>query len=819
MKKYYLVICLLLMSVMMHAQANFETRASGGWGAASTWTVVSGSDGDGIPDIDDNVTVLASHTVTLLGGGANSSSKSLTINSGGVIKGNNGKIVLKGNFTNNGLVIQNVNIVVQANCLFSSATTFTNSGQIRVTGGTLTIAAGTVIRKRGDISLQISGTHIVNNGSITLLPGSPVGKISGVTGTSWTNASGSFLSIPVDITASSTFDFSAPTNTMVYAGTASTIKDVVYSNLSITSTGAKTLSNHLTVKESFTLSSASSTLNMNGFNMSVGGNFTHASGLIDFASDESKIIFNNSSSATQVVGGAALTQFYDVEINNPGGSVSFTNTKNIINSLIMTDGNCNSNSKRLVLLSNENTTARIAPITNTATVSFSGDMVIQKYLPEILGGDIGYFYHGLASPVQNTTINDWDDELYMSGIGTYDGIGGPAGVDGDVYNGYNSVMTYNEPDDTWDAVTGSSTTLTPGVGYCVLLLDEIDGVDYSFYEKVINTVGQPNYGDVTVPVTLEGVYGSNLIGNPYASPITLSTGITEDAGVYSLYFMNEGDWEMGDLSTTVIPPHQAFFVDVANSGSIIFTEDCKIEDNTSDYHRQKPKYDIKLNLSSSVIARHHETRICFNELASKSFDKKLDARYIPSPIKSAPAIYTIDEMNNTKMLNNMINEAEDELAIPLGIFMPKAGVYYINSSVVNLGNYNYAWIENKKTGVKYDLNNDIAIEGNNAETNTDYVLHLTKKRTTSSVEPAIISSDLIIFSSENTINFKSSFTDYQLTQVLIYDMSGKLVLETNNMSIIANQISTIDVSGLANGLYIVKAVDNLGNVKTSKLYK
>lgn len=829
MKKIITCLTFLFLVYFAKSQATFVSRASGNWSSPSTWTITAGVDGDGnnYPDANDDVTIATGHTVTI-----NVSpvyTKTLTIQSTGVLNGNSKRLGIKGDFNNYGIVKNTLELYIQrSGSKIYSPSTYTASGNWWIQAS-CTIQAGSIINKKGAIILQNSGVGVANYGSVTLKNINGINLNGRVVAQSlsnnniWINASGSSLFVEYNISLlPSKFTCTATSNTVTYAGLSNAVINTTYDNLTLAGNRTYTLTQSLKTNNKLVLSltSANSFILDGCTSITIGGDFV-SSAKVNSLTDDDSLIFNGNN-ALQTISGTTSNTFACMVINKPNltDEVKFTRTQTITKELKMIKGTCNANNSNLVLGSNSSETAYITEISDPSDVNFTGNMVIQKFLPAKSGPYFDYFYSGLASPTQTSTVNDWDDELYISGIGPYDGIDGPAGVDGDVYNGTLSMMTYNEPGDSWDAVSGSSTALTPGLGYCLLLLDSINSssLDGTFFQKTINTVGQPNYGDVTIATT-QDLYGSNLLGNPYASPINLNSGVTHN-GIDALYFIYEGDWY--DVTTGidfVIPPHQAFFVDVQSAGDVTFTEACKVADNTSEYYRQKPKYDIKLNLSSSVIARHHETRICFNDMASEKYDRKLDARYIPSPAKGSPAIYSLDEMNQTKIMKNSVNDANDELAIPLGIFMPKAGVYYINSSIVSLGNYNYAWIENKKTGLKYDLNNDIAIEGNNAETNTDYVLHLTKKRTTSSVAPAIVTSDLIIFSSENTINFKSSFTDYQLTQVLIYDMSGKLVLETNNVSVNANQTTKMDVSSLANGLYIVKAIDNLGNVKTSKLYK
>jgi hypothetical protein len=137
-----------------------------------------------------------------------------------------------------------------------------------------------------------------------------------------------------------------------------------------------------------------------------------------------------------------------------------------------------------------------------------------------------------------------------------------------------------------------------------------------------------------------------------------------------------------------------------------------------------------------------------------------------------------------------------------------------------MDSYNYAWIENMKTGKQFDLNsNSIAIEGEEGKTNTDYVLHLSKTKKSSAIASTILESDLMIFNTENTINLKSTVSSHNLSELTIYDMTGKLVLSQTNMTVELGNVTKIDVSNLSNGVYVVNAIDVNGKSISKKLVK
>jgi hypothetical protein len=800
--------------------ATFVSKGTGNFSSASTWTVTAGTDSDGKPDSDDNLTILSGHVVKL---DVNSEIKSLTVNLGGSLNGFSRRLGLRGNFTNNGTVSNTTNLVFRTTCSFSSASTFTCTGSWYIQANvTLTVLAGTVINRFGEMVFQSDNADMVNNGAITLrTTGALLGRVkflAATGGNSWINNSGSSLSMQANITLAAgthTFNCSASNNSVIYTGTSSDIFNTTYQNLTVSSATTAALSQSLNVLGNLSLSNASLTLSTGGFDIAVGGNLTNNCGNFDWSSG-GKIIFNGAS--TQTVAGTSNTLFYDMELSKPTttASVVFNTNQTVTNDLIMTQGNLNSNN-HLILGSDINATARLAPITSTANVSFTGNMIIQKFID-----DQPYNYHDLSSPVQSTTVSDWDNEIYISGIDTWDGSADPAGPDGNVLNFANTMHTYNEATNSFDVVTGSSTPLVVAKGYQLLLADNLS----SWFAKVIDTRGVPNYGNVTVSglaYTAGQGLGWHLLGNPYASPINFSSASVTRTSVKNFVYFTDGGNYTAQPANTTISALQGFYVErssASGSGSVTFREGAKVNDHTVAFSRKKPNYDIKLIINSNLTPFHHENEINFSNDATVGYDDELDAGYHKFPIPVAPAIYMMEPKSELNLVRNVMNSVQDEVTIPLGIFTPKSGIYYLDASILNRDAYNYVWIENIKTGEKFDLNNSVAIEGEELGTNKNYVLRLSKNKQNSSVSAAILETDLIIFSTENTINLKSSNADHNISEVLVYDMTGKLMLTQNNVTVKAGaDITKIDISTLASGIYIVKAFDQEGRITSKKLVK
>lgn len=87
MKKIYLSLFLVFTSTVIFAQATFRTNTGvNDWNLVGSWTLISGTDADGIPDADDDVFIQSGHTITLT---ANQECNNLHI-SGGTTSGGGG---------------------------------------------------------------------------------------------------------------------------------------------------------------------------------------------------------------------------------------------------------------------------------------------------------------------------------------------------------------------------------------------------------------------------------------------------------------------------------------------------------------------------------------------------------------------------------------------------------------------------------------------------------------------------------------------------------------------------------------------------------
>ena len=188
-RSYYrlaaLFFLILGLQCQLQAQAVFESNtANGDWDAAGSWTLISGSDADGIPDANDDVTILAGDQINVEPSGT-VTIDDITV-TGTLNFGSNGRTLqVDGNMTMNG----------------TSAITGNNGGNTRVlsVSGNLTISTGA--------SATINGQRVIISGTTT---------IQGTLGFGSTAADKTFGDI--EVTASGTWDNSATAEDFEFTG-------------------------------------------------------------------------------------------------------------------------------------------------------------------------------------------------------------------------------------------------------------------------------------------------------------------------------------------------------------------------------------------------------------------------------------------------------------------------------------------------------------------------------------------------------------------------------------------------------------------------
>ncbi len=133
MKKVYLLISIFLTAIVVNGQAVFRTNTGiNNWNAATSWTLVSGTDADGIPDADDDVFIQSGHTITLT---QNEACKNVNVSTGTTAANTGSESLLQ-------LATFNLEVNGYIRCYFASIGTTPGTGTGSLGTGNIQITTG-----------------------------------------------------------------------------------------------------------------------------------------------------------------------------------------------------------------------------------------------------------------------------------------------------------------------------------------------------------------------------------------------------------------------------------------------------------------------------------------------------------------------------------------------------------------------------------------------------------------------------------------------------------------------------------------------------
>ncbi len=382
---------------------------------------------------------------------------------------------------------------------------------INATGGNRTIAAAA--------SIFIGGTFTIGLGTYTIGSGSTIDYTS--------NGS---LSIPI----------------------------LPYQNLTISGTGTKSISAPLTISGTLLVSNASGFLDINGQTLTLNGDATLTNGKL-IGSSTSNLTVSSVSGTNASIGFSQTgsnNQLHTLTLDRTGGGGAILQDNvNIVNRLIITAGNLNTNNSTLGLLSTSiSATARVDQVTGSISYGGSGGFRVERFIPSGFRSyrDLTPSVYTFASHI----LDNWQEGGNSpGGYGTHiTGVQGAPGVDissglDRTQTGNGSFFTYNGT--SFPAVTNTaSTRLDPYLGYRILIrgdrnvdLLQVPTPTTMNQATTLRATGELIYGDVTFSTS--GVTNSvqsssfalnsasstgfSLIGNPYACPVSWGK-ILDNAG-------------------------------------------------------------------------------------------------------------------------------------------------------------------------------------------------------------------------------------------------------------------------------------------------
>lgn len=511
--------------------------------------------------------------------------------------------------------------------------TISGSGEKAMTGdvtisGTLDIAAGTYRIGAGNtltLNGQLTGVGTITAGSCgaSPLPNLNIGGTGALGTLSLTLGGRTLANFELNRTSSGTVTMATPLN---IAGTLTLTEGALVTDNRL----AFHTSNTPITRTSGTITLSSNTVLIFGNCDQAGTAFTLPNGLFTSPPTINELWIDRTNGVT--LGNQMISVSNVVTVTN--------------NASLTTNG-------MLTLLSSASSTARVAAMSGSAAIS--GDVVVQRHIPSS-----GRRYRFLSSPVSNTTLLDWQNEIYVTGIGTGNTLGtlNSNGFDATASNN-GSIFYYNESlvggtntgwtEQTNNTLSLNNVPLVVGRGYRVFIrgdrsnLGRLDGTLNTQNEVVMNLVGEINQGNVVLPVsyTNNGTPSSdgwNLIGNPYPSGYDWNafwdagnsgddgTHYTNIASTVYIYDASAGSYKSYNaFSNTgtfngVIASGQSFFLKAtAASPALTFVESFKTSTTPTSLFKNNNHDDIVIRLKRDSV--HHDDCILqFNQRASVGSD-------------------------------------------------------------------------------------------------------------------------------------------------------------------------------------------------------
>ena len=381
----------------------------------------------------------------------------------------------------------------------------------------------------------------------------------------------------------------------------------------------------------------------------------------------------------------------------------------------------------------------------------------------------------------------------------------------------NRFYTYNTTSNSY-VTTGLSaaTTFTAGKGFAVRAPNDHSSVTPSTWEGTFT--GIPNNG--TVPFTLDtSGSGFNLVGNPYPSPITaasfLAANSTKIEGTFYFYAhslpmnangtfptgTNYSAWNTGtggvaasraDLGiphniiapvapTGIIQVGQGFFVKAkaGASGDINFTNAIRVGNNADQFFRttEIERHRLWLNLTTETGTDINQIAVAYVEGATQNADTNFDGLSfgnVGSMLSSK-----IDGANYVIQGRSLPFDSNDVVA--LGFKATAAGNYKIvltNKDGLFLGNQD-VFVRDNLMGIEHNIKVSpytFASEIGTFDARFQLVYTQALGTPSSSFSP----NSVLVY--KNTDGFNVTTNGIVMRDILVYDISGRLIFKHSNIN-------------------------------------
>jgi len=384
-------------------------------------------------------------------------------------------------------------------------------------------------------------------------------------------------------------------------------------------------------------------------NLMIQGNLSKM-GSATFIHNNGTVIFNGNTAQTYT--STSPQMVFNVFKNENAKGLNINDSLSIYKELFFADNSTLNMNADVTLLSNKNQTASVSRLPANVKINYGmGLFVVERYINTNVNGGHGKSWQLISIPAFGETIfNTWQEKGSKSIVGYGTWITDVAGTAGgfDAVSNTPSMKFYDANANNWKGISSTYINLELQKGYMIFVRGDrkSNTINSPATPTVLRTRGKIYSNEFLPPQSIVPAYKFQCVGNPYASAIDFSKilrspGIENSFRVWDpAYYGVNGLGGYQTISPAIgyrampggsaiydntseyknIQSGQAFFIAnfSANDGSVIFTEDCKMNDA---HHLANRELDAEINERQILFAKLFSQNGQLSDGNAVAFDK------------------------------------------------------------------------------------------------------------------------------------------------------------------------------------------------------
>ncbi|SNR16675.1 lamin tail domain-containing protein [Tenacibaculum jejuense] len=429
--------------------------------------------------------------------------------------------------------------------------------------------------------------------------------------------------------------------------------------------------------------------------------------------------------------------------------------------------------------------------TNSITFESGASLLFNSFVNGeiIYNRNVSSEWHLVASPIESETIESLiSNNDFATGTGSNIGIG--------LYDNDNLTTP-------WQYQSNSSTgSIASGIGISVKLNTSplvFKGNMYTSADAISVSTGSRN--------------DFNLVGNRYTGYLDSDLFLTNISNTpvlaeQTIWLWNGTEYITKNMADPIkIAPTQGFFIKAGITADVAINPAMLTHNNTNTFLRQSPKSSFELFTESDN--KKSSTKVFYIDGKTKGFDNGFDSR-IFGGVENNFAVYT-ELLNNNDgrklAIQTLPNQNYDTMVIPVGLTAEAGKKITFSVLESNLPTGIDVYLEDRKNNLFINLseNNHVVTLQEAANGMGQFYVHTTASRLNNEEFDNGIQNISIYSSANKELNINGLQTNANLQ---VFSLLGEELVETK----IVSGNSKVNLSTLANGIYIVKLNTESGNI-------